>query len=1056
MGDGDHESTMQTSDQKNRREAVDPRHSVLVRAPAGSGKTTLLAERYVKLLEMKDVEPENIACLTFTRKAAGEMRRKIQDEIDKAANGTEDKDRGRLSKYANPGHSSRIRVQTIDGFHRSLVRGDSLLAGVMPRFKSAVNRDHYYNVAGEAIARLSDATISDCKEGSNPVLTHWSNLSAQRKVVDMLRRRDGWIGRVADIGHEMHADSDAGWIVLPWLNCIAKDLDKVFSVEREYDHIEISQAASTVLRRLGGASQLKRILGYPINHVLVDEVQDLSPSQFRFFEDLLSDCAAGCDERHDVDKLKTFFAVGDSMQSIYGFRGAGMEVIRRMFECGNGDEAVNGDRKLEAKIGGHTLRVKELRRNFRSTQRIVDGVESLLKSNMGKMARSAGRARLLENVQGVDVGSSNGGGGVIVKVFDDEDDESAWVARTMEEHLDKNSELAVLVRSRRQYIEKVVPKLSAKQTIDVGFRRLDRQACINDIMTLGRCIEDPDDQVSGLALMRSPLVGMNSNEIHEAHKGGEAGETGIAPLCRWQSTMSDGDACVPKWVAKFERFMVAYWRAQAEMLKMPVRCWLERAWVRAGGGEIYNRRADIQSLERFLDLVEEVCGNARFCDWDEIAARLRKMEASGESAVKVMTIHGAKGLEFETVIVPFLSGMGTREPRRDLVLTVPAEASGSGSDHEGTSGSESFAYDDGKKVEDSVYETQRKTVRKRLMEEGRMLLYVAATRAKRKCWLTLTRPAKAEDDSNPKLVDWSMAARLEVDGQQVTNLFHLECLISKLTGSSVVTVEEGPCDEANKLDQPEPIGMDSDSELPTADGGTENTKSSTSVGTRPAKVRDLGLRGLSSSTSNESGTTGLRAGPTLSAIGDIVHVQIGEMLLNRLAWVEVLFNEEWNIRCREELRRRMRFSEISDSDFDHAIDRIKQHLTGVRRDPFMKRLGALASNPREGWTLVLEKSLITKSKCGRTEKKRVDLLLRNEDQALILDFKTGAESQAHEEQLKAYREVAKAAFADLRVASALYYTSDGEWAGGVSKGCRLKVGSDEGGLIARLLSDEAS
>ena len=322
------------------------------------------------------------------------------------------------------------------------------MAGVMPRFKSAVNRDLYYNVAGDAIARLSDATISDCQEGSNPLLTHWSNLSAQRKVVDMLRRRDGWIGRVADIGHEMHADGDAGWIVLRWLNCIAKDLDKVFSVEREYDHIEISQAASTVLRRLGGASQLKRILGYPINHVLVDEVQDLSPSQFKFFEDLLSDCAAGCDERHDVDKLKTFFAVGDSMQSIYGFRGAGMEVIRRMFECGNGDEAVNGDRKLEAKIGGHTLRVKELRRKFSvdaencRRRRVASEIQHGAKRREAPAGPGCWRTS-----KGLMSESRMGGGGVIVKVFDDEDDEAAWVARTMEEHLDKNSELAVLVRS---------------------------------------------------------------------------------------------------------------------------------------------------------------------------------------------------------------------------------------------------------------------------------------------------------------------------------------------------------------------------------------------------------------------------------------------------------------------------------------------------------------------------------------------------------------------------------------------------------------------------------
>ena len=1023
---------MDVEDHQSRTEAVDPGDSVLVRAPAGSGKTTLLAQRYVKLLEIESIEPENIACLTFARKAADEMRRKIWDAIVRAANGTEADAHSGVSKYTRPGHSGRIKVQTIDGFQRSLVQGDSLLAGVMPRFRSRANQNHYYNVVGDAITPRSNAGNPHSQIEGNPVLKDWAYHSAREKIVNMLRRRDTWVPLVEKSDPEKHAD-DPGWIVLRWLHRIVKDLDKVFSLEREYDHIEISQAASKLLRRLGGASQLKKVLGYPIHHVLVDEVQDLSPSQFNFFSDLLTDCDAGRDEGHAVDKVETIFAVGDSMQAIYGFRGAGMEVLRRMFE---------GEAKTVAEIGNRTLKVKELSRNFRSTQKIVAGVDLLLQSRMTEKDRiHLGRTRLLKNVRGVDAKTGKCDEGLIVKVFDNEDDEAAWVARTMEEHLNKDSELAVLVRSRRQYRENVEPHLSASASIDLGFRHLDEQACVNDIMTLGRCIEDRDDQVSWLALMRSPLVGMNSSEIHEAH---ERSRGGIAPLYSLISNMAEVDACVPKLGAKFERFMVAYWRAQTEMRKMAARSWLERAWVRAGGGDIYSRRADIQSLERFLDLVEEVHGNARFCDWDELAARLGKIEGSGTSSVKVMTIHGAKGLEFDTVIVPFLTGMGTQVPRRDLVLVSRPEASEGGSDRVETSGGEGFAYyDDGNDV--APYKKQREAVTMRLMEEGRMLLYVAATRAKTKCWLSLTRPS-AGDKKRPKLQKWSMAARLEVNGNQVKNFSDLNCLISKLGKSSVITVLEGPSDNANKQDSSEPTALDSDSELPAAEECTENTTGCTTVGKRTAKVRNLGLRSLSSTKTSESGTTGMRTNPALSAIGEIVHGQIGEMLSNRSVWEKVLFSEEWNMRCREELRRRMRFSEITDGDFDEAMNRINEHLCNVRCNPFMKRVGALAANRREGWTLELEKSFVTKGNCGRIEEYRVDMLLRNENQALILDFKTGTESEEHEEQLKGYHEVAKAAFAELRVASALYYTSNG----------LITVSSDEGGLISRLRPDEAT
>ena len=114
-------SSQSPVDETERAIAVDPKRSVVVQAPAGSGKTTLLVERYLRLLALVD-EPEEVLAITFTTKAATEMRERVlkklnspDDRLGQAITTRSDQRQWHLGN--NP---ARLRIQTIDSFARSL------------------------------------------------------------------------------------------------------------------------------------------------------------------------------------------------------------------------------------------------------------------------------------------------------------------------------------------------------------------------------------------------------------------------------------------------------------------------------------------------------------------------------------------------------------------------------------------------------------------------------------------------------------------------------------------------------------------------------------------------------------------------------------------------------------------------------------------------------------------------------------------------------------------------------------------------------------------------
>lgn len=692
-------------DRHERERALDPSQSFIVEAPAGSGKTGLLSQRYLRLLSVVQ-RPESVVAMTFTRKAAAEMRERIHDALLAAQNNvpvtSEHEQRTRDLAIAALGRdrekgwnllvdTGRLQIQTIDSLCAMLARQMPVISGfggVQQIIEDA--REFYRLAARRTIRALAEGSQEDRALFYRASLHFDNNLALlEGQIAEMLEQRDQW-------SHLVVCDSDP--LVEEFCQLLARGHAALLEIFRErsiIDFTELTRAAIAALGKPEQPTDLLYWLDYRIEHLLVDEFQDTSHAQYDLIKALTGQWSDG--DGH------TLFVVGDPMQSIYRFRGAEVSLFLQSWR--------------DERLGSVRLNRVSLNMNFRSTPEILAWVQHHFEPVMSD--DSGGGVKFRPSSASRPSGSPHP---QLITLIDDKsgDVEARTLLMFTQEAL-RNGTVAILVRSR-SHIVRILPVLRAAgvryEAIEID--ELQRQQYIVDLLALTRAISHPADRSSWLACLRAPWCGLTLKDL-SALAESEPNRTVF-------DLLSDPDriaALSPDGRIRSVRFQEIIASAVAQMGRVPLRDLVERTWLALGGAAVLTSQNQQEDVDTFLGLLQQIERGGVIRDFSALQAHLEFLyakPASGENYVQVMTVHQAKGLEFGTVIIPHSAG-GARSADHDLLIwSETIEPDGSSR--------LDIAAQPQKRVKDPKYEAIKREIQQRELHELKRLFYVACTRAK--------------------------------------------------------------------------------------------------------------------------------------------------------------------------------------------------------------------------------------------------------------------------------------------------------------------------------------
>lgn len=421
------------------------------------------------------------------------------------------------------------------------------------------------------------------------------------------------------------------------LKLAAAELDTLLTIRGQVDFTEMALRALQALGAAGGAKDLLLKLDKRIRHVLIDEFQDTSILQVELMQCLC--------EGWEPGDGRTLFMVGDPMQSIYRFRKAEVGLFLRA--------AANQIERLPA------VQMLRLSRNFRSSTMIVDWVNHVFTRLFPAEEEEDATAGAVS--YHISDAERDAGGSVTLHWMDGRDDaaEAAAVIKLVEKAREKKKRTGILARSRGHLHE----IMHALHRAGIAYRAMDilplaERPVVRDLRALTRALLHSLDRESWAALLRAPFCGLAMPDLYRLLAGDErpVPEILVDPM-RLSELSEDGR----------ERLAFLYTALQPSLEqagKVSLRRLVESAWLRLAAPAALDAAQHAAALQ-FLDVLD-AAGEGGGVDFALLDRALQELRAAPDSssdaaAVELLTMHGAKGLEWDVVILP---GLG-KSPRSD-------------------------------------------------------------------------------------------------------------------------------------------------------------------------------------------------------------------------------------------------------------------------------------------------------------------------------------------------------------------------------------------------------
>lgn len=528
--------------------------------------------------------------------------------------------------------------------------------------------------------------------------------------------------------------SDEQWSMLEDLLEVLKraaaELMLVIAAHGEADYPAVAQSAIDALKEEDGSpTDLALRLDYTISHILIDEFQDTSSAQLSLLQALTAGWSDG--------DGRSLFIVGDPMQSIYRFRKAEVGLFLELQRDG---------------LPNVDLQPVTLATNFRSDPEVMNWVNRVFKQVMpavedltsGAVTYAAGHAaRVAADSAGVYLHP-------LAKPprADEAHQVADLIAATLREWPDKD--IGVLVRSKA-HAALIVTALRERNIAfsGTGLENSLETVIVQDLLCLTRALTHRADRTAWLGMLRAPWCGLPLADLEAL-----AGPDRKAAL--W-TLLNDADAVTrlsKSGQQRVHRLMEVIQPVYERRGALPLRDVIEGVWTQLGGPAFLTDATDFDRAAAFFDVLDYFdiggdCGDA-FNLNSKIADQLKIEDQKAQ--VNLLTIHKAKGLEFDTVILPALE-TGTRNDDKPILAWEEVVRP------DGAPGLVVAPIERLGDEKDRIFELARRLNRAQDSFEKDRVLYVACTRAKLR--LHLFFGLAVNDEDNVKLpARGSLLARL--------------------------------------------------------------------------------------------------------------------------------------------------------------------------------------------------------------------------------------------------------------------------------------------------------